>query len=376
MNSLIDNGKRHDLDVAADMLSRRDLLGSSFALGAAAALSLPASASAAPATPNGSSSKLSAIELAPGVHALIAPANRIWCNFAWVTFKDYTLVLDGGTRFEAQEVLPVIRATSDKPIWFVLNTHHHGDHSYGNAFWVHHGATVMGNTNIATEYARVEPSRLHMFPAAKLKPQFAAEMAVTQLHPPSMLLPSHSIFDDGKQRVELLHFGAAHTTADTIAWLPKQKILFAGDVVVNGPYNVMWDAHVLSWLNVLAKVESLRPATVIPGHGAIGDGLMVGDQRAYFAAIRDSVHAVVANGGDAGAVRAAVPKTRAALLANAHTAHWTITDDTFLPDLLSLSGQMGRFYTEFTGKRYVALGSPEDRHARAIANLCCAALRI
>ena len=354
------------------MLSRRNLLWSSLAMGAAA-LDLPSRTIAQVAA---ASPELSAVELAPGVHALIAPAGRVWCNLAWVVFKDYTLVLDGGTRSEAEAVLPVIRSTTDKPIRLVLNTHHHGDHSYGNAFWVENGATIMGNTRIAEQFARAEPARLHSWPALKLKASFAAEMAKTHIHPASVLLPSHSVFDDGHQRVELLHFGPAHTAADTVAWLPKQRILFTGDVVVNGPFNVMWDAHVLSWIDFLAKVASLGASEVVPGHGPITSGAVVGDQRAYFVAVRDAVQAIVTAGGGADAVRAAVPRTRKALLADKRIARFTITDDTFLPDLFSLSGQMGRFYTELSGKPYVAVGSLEHRYSAEVANLCCAALRI
>jgi|GEM_PF-1718366 len=355
------------------MLSRRTLLSSSTALAAATLLNRPAAA-LAQYDPADRPAKLTPVKLAPGVFALLAPADRVWCNFSWVVFKDYTLVLDGGTRFEAKQVLPVIKSTTDVPVRLVLNTHHHGDHSYGNGFWVENGATVMGNMAIRAEYARVEPLRLHEWPASKLRSGFAAELRETHLHPPSVLLPSRAVFDDGNQRVELLHFGPAHTIADTIAWLPKHKILSTGDVVANGPINVMWDAHVLSWINVLEQVEGLGAETVVPGHGPIGDASTIVGQRAYFIALRDGVRKIIANGGDAASVRAAVPQMRRTLLADRQTARWTIVNDTFLPDLFSLSGQMGCFYTELTGKPYLAAGSLEELYAASAANLCCAAL--
>jgi glyoxylase-like metal-dependent hydrolase (beta-lactamase superfamily II) len=105
---------------------------------------------------------------------------------------------------------------------------------------------------------------------------------------------------------ELLHFGAAHTTADTIAWLPKQKILVSGDIVVNGPYNAMWDAHVLNWIGVLAKVEALGANVVARGHGAPGPGSLVAGQRAYFVALREAAKDIIARGGDAKELRARV----------------------------------------------------------------------
>src|SRR6202011_2604862 len=104
------------------------------------------------------------IEIAPGVFTLIAPGDRIWCNIAWVIFRDHILVLDAGRMSEAQSILPIVQATADTPIRFVLNTHHHGDHSYGNEFWTNHGATVMGNVKIVAEFSRDEPGRLNHFP--------------------------------------------------------------------------------------------------------------------------------------------------------------------------------------------------------------------
>jgi cyclase len=355
------------------MLSRRALLSSSTALAAATLLERP-TAALAQYDPADRPAKLTPIKLAPGVFALLAPPDRVWCNFAWVVFKDYTLVLDGGTLFEAKQVLPVIKSTTDVPVRLVLNTHHHGDHSYGNGFWVQNGATVMGNMGIRAEYARLEPLRLHECPASKLRSGFAAELRETHLHPPSVLLPSRAVFDDGNQRVELLHFGPAHTAVDTIAWLPKHKIVSTGDVVNNGP-NVMWDAHVLSWINVLEQVQGLGAKTVVPGHGPIGDASTIVGQRAYLIALRDGVRKIIANGGDAASVRAAVPQMRKALLADPRIARWTIVNDTILPELLSLSVQMGRFYTELSGKPYLVAGSLEERYVASLANICCAALR-
>src|ERR1700681_2808278 len=162
------------------MLSRSTLLSSSAAIAAVTFLDRP-SAALAQVNPHDTPAKLTPIKLAPGVFALLAPADRVWCNFSWVVFNDYTLVLDGGTRFEAKQVLPVIKSTTDVPVRLVLNTHHHGDHSYGNGFWVENGATVMGNMAIRAEYARVEPLHLQEWPASKLRSGVAAELRETLL---------------------------------------------------------------------------------------------------------------------------------------------------------------------------------------------------
>ena len=66
----------------------------------------------------------------------------------------------------------------------------------------------------------------------------------SKLKPPTLLFPDTLIFDDGTHRVELHHFGTAHTKGDGVAWLPKETIVFTGDAVVNGPYNFVGDGDV------------------------------------------------------------------------------------------------------------------------------------
>jgi cyclase len=358
-----------DHAAAGGVLSRRDLLAGAAASASVAMLSTSPALAQSP-RPAGVPTP---VEIAPGVFTLIASGDHVWCNLAWVVFREHILVLDAGSLSEAQTYLPIIQATANKPIRFVLNTHHHGDHAYGNEFWTLHGATVMGNAKIVAEFARDEPWRLNHFPVIDSLPRWKAEAASTHVQPPTVLLSSPTVFDDGTQRVELVHLGAAHTAADTLAWLPKQKILITGDVVVNGPYNVVWDAHVLSWIDVLARAEALGAALIVPGHGAPGPGSIVGSQRAYFVALRESVKGIVARGGGAQDVRASVSAIEKTLLADPRVGHWVVPVNFPVPELLTLSGQLGCFYTELTGKAYADAGSPEYLQARAIAGLCCGA---
>src|SRR5262245_56495204 len=58
------------------------------------------------------------------------------CNNGWIFFADYVLVIDGNFPSGAKEILPKIKAVTDKPIRFAFDTHHHGEHAYGNLTWV------------------------------------------------------------------------------------------------------------------------------------------------------------------------------------------------------------------------------------------------
>src|SRR5262245_58372031 len=94
-------------------------------------------------------------EIAPGVffrYSSISPTDfSIFggSNNIWVVFEDYVVVVDANFPKEAGDVLEAIKKTTKKPVRYVLDTHHHGDHAYGNTVWAKAGAKVVGQTNCA-----------------------------------------------------------------------------------------------------------------------------------------------------------------------------------------------------------------------------------
>src|SRR5204863_2770515 len=211
-------------------------------------------------------------------------------NNGWIVFEDYVLVIDGNFPSGAKEIIPKIKAITDKPIRFAFDTHHHGDHAYGNQVWVENGATPVAHTGVIEEMKKYETGIYSNKPGrwedtAKTR----ADVAATKLKPPTLLYRTEMIFDDGKHRVELLHFGVAHTHGDGFAWLPKEKILFTGDACVNGPYNYVGDGDTGEWVKTLEAARKLGAQTICPGHGPRGSGDVLEDQQAYFVALRKEV---------------------------------------------------------------------------------------
>src|ERR1700716_2804012 len=78
------------------------------------------------------------------------------CNNGWIVFEDYVLVIDGNFPSGAQEIIPKIKAVTDKPIRFAFDTHHHGDHAYGNQVWVDNGATPVAHVGVIEEMKKYE----------------------------------------------------------------------------------------------------------------------------------------------------------------------------------------------------------------------------
>jgi len=209
------------------------------------------------------------------------------CNNGWVVFEDYVLVIDGNFPSGAQQIIPKIKAITDKPIRFAFDTHHHGDHAYGNQVWVDNGAVPVAHTGVIDEMKKYETGHYGGKPgrwedAAKGR----KDVAASKLKPPTLLYKKDLIFDDGQHRVELLYFGVAHTHGDGFAWLPKEKILFTGDACVNGPYNYMGDGDSEQWVKTLAAAKKLGAKTICPGHGPVGTGQVLEDQQKYFVELR------------------------------------------------------------------------------------------
>jgi len=204
-------------------------------------------------------------ELAPGVFFWQGDREtQRQTNVGWVVFRDYVFVIDANFPWGARDIIPEIRKTSTKPIRFVFDTHYHADHAYGNVVFAEAGATIICTEDRATE------------PLVHSSLQFKDTLT----------------FDDGEHRVELIRAGPAHSKGDAVAWLPKEKILFAGDLAVNWELgNNVGDVDVdhRNWVRALDRVAAWGPSIVIPGHGVPGDVTTLTGQRAYLSAMLEAV---------------------------------------------------------------------------------------
>src|SRR5437588_1608989 len=207
-------------------------------------------------------------------------------NNIWVVFEDYVVVIDANFPKEAHDVIEAIKKTTDKPIRYVLDTHHHGDHAYGNMVFAEAGASIVAQTNCARLLRVNGPEE---FKQAGKPPTGRKDVAESSLKPPSVVFDDKLVLDDGKQRVEFLFLGHAHTSGDAFAYLPKQKLLCTGDACVNGAYNFMGHSDSASWIRVLERAQQLDVKWVLPGHGPIAGKDLLEKQKRYFFELRAQV---------------------------------------------------------------------------------------
>jgi len=221
---------------------------------------MPGAEPSRPSQPADTTLRIQVVPLAPDVFA--AKVNYVWTG--WVVLPEGILLIDSSmSDSTAAALADSIRARSGPlPIKYVVNTHAHRDHMGGDGYFTARGATIVAQTRSA---AKID-SLLAI----------AAKSAGLSAPKPAIRVDPKKILGPATRRVELLWLGkAAHTPGDLIVYLPKEKVLFAGDLVSNQSIPWLLDP---GWSRTgwLASLDSLSSkaftiAKLVPGHGVIGD---------------------------------------------------------------------------------------------------------
>lgn len=201
-------------------------------------------------------------EIADGVFAYVQPEGG-WCvsNSGVVSGSERSVVVDTAAtvqraerlRAEAERIAGTRRAT-------VVNTHMHGDHTFGNCVFAPE-STFVSHDNARRDMARADLGLTRLWPDVKW-----GDVRVTL---PQITFSDRLRLHTGDTAVELMHLGPAHTTGDIVAWLPEQKVLFCGDIVMNGATPFCLMGSVEGSLRAIRRLKELGPETVVPGHGPV-----------------------------------------------------------------------------------------------------------
>jgi cyclase len=232
--------------------------------------------------------------VAPGVWFREGDRDQGHCNNVIIEMKDYLIVVDANFPSGARATMADLKRLSNKPVKYVFDTHHHGDHTYGNALWTEQGATTLAFQGVADEMKRLEPAR---WLAAAQSRSDVREMHRDAPEPPTKdITQSEFVLNDGEHKVEFRHFGWGHTRGDGYVYLPKEGVLATGDAVVNGPFNNLRDANIANWPAILRTVDKLKPKSVLPGHGIPGGRELIAGQAQFL----EELYKAVKSGVDAG----------------------------------------------------------------------------
>jgi cyclase len=165
-----------------------------------------------------------------------------------------------------RRLLTAIRKTTRRPIVTLVNTHHHLDHTGGNRFF-------RAATRIASEKCReaLAPGFPPVPLLQRFMPRFAGEFPLLRAVLPTVTFRDHLVLHDGDREIQLWHPGfAAHTVGDTVAYLPKERILFAGDLAFHYVTPLAFQGHVGNWIRAASRLLEYDADVIVPGHGPVG----------------------------------------------------------------------------------------------------------
>lgn len=226
------------------------------------------------------------VKLDNRVYALIAygPSSTegLGANSGFVVGDESVLVIDSRFSYNhARQLLEAIRSVTDLPVRYLVNTHYHPDHVWGNAIFRAEGAVILARPETSIEMERFTPIYRDYYRGRK--PDVFEMIKDVELALPDSFVSDQLSIDLGGIEAVVSFSGPAHTAGDLTVEIPSKKIVFTGGLVSNGYHPNMGDqgADFANWLFTLDRLEKAQPKIVVPGQGPAGNAEMIGLQRDY-----------------------------------------------------------------------------------------------
>jgi len=239
-------------------------------------------------------------DLGNGAYAYLQPDGSWgWSNAGLIVDGDESLLVD--TLFDlrlTQEMLDTMRDAEPgaaKSIGTLVNTHHNGDHCFGNELV--HGAEIVASKGCAEAMAHEGPEVLHeMMKAAPDMGDVGAYLTkifgafdFSGITPtlPTTTFEGRLERKVGDKTVELIEVGPAHTPGDILIHVPSTRTVYTGDILFIQGHPIMWVGPVGNWIDACTKMMEMDVDAIVPGHGPITDKKGVNELKTYLEYIRD-----------------------------------------------------------------------------------------
>jgi glyoxylase-like metal-dependent hydrolase (beta-lactamase superfamily II) len=235
-----------------------------------------------------------------------SPTHSFAANAGIVIGRDGILVIDTlVSAKEAQRFLADIRKVSDKPIKYVVNTHSHFDHTFGNGVFAKAGAVVISHLADRNLLERTGAATLKNVGNFGLKPE---DMAGTEIVLPTLAFSDRLQVDLGGEMIELIRIAPSHTEGSVIVYLPAKKLLFSGDILFTDFHPFMADGDVAGWTKTLDALLAMDVERIIPGHGPLSTKTDVREMKEYLVLFDGKARELASKSQDAEAIAAELKK--------------------------------------------------------------------
>jgi len=218
-------------------------------------------------------------------------------NAGFIVTREGVVVVDAEASPAAGEtLLRTIRSVTGRPIRWLVLTHHHPDHHFGAIVFRKAGARVIAHPDTRTLASEGGPDEevINWIRVVGLDAMRGFEFADT----PDRPVTASDTLRLGGRTIVVFSPGPGHTPGDLMVWLPAERVLFAGDILIEDGVTMMVDGSAPALLGALARIDSLAPRVVVPGHGAIpaAPAELVQRTRNYVTQLRTEMRAAVERG--------------------------------------------------------------------------------
>lgn len=223
------------------------------------------------------------------VYVILDKRANLVPNIGIIIGEESAMVVDTGMGpANAEKVLAKVKSMTDKPVRYLAITHFHPEHGMGAQSFPEETRIVVPRAQ-KEELAAKGKDYIGFF--SGMSPEIAGLLSDVKLVKPDLAFEKRLDIDLGGQTVQLLHFNTAHTQGDMYVFLPDQKILFGGDIIIDRFFPIMADkdSSATGWIEALRKLKSLKPEIVVPGHGDVSDVSLIDQLAIYLNAMQVQV---------------------------------------------------------------------------------------